>query len=157
MSDTQKEFMREAIKLSIKNIKLGGGPFGAVIVKNGKIISKGTNQVTIKNDPTAHAEMIAIRAASEKLKTFDLKDCEIYTSCEPCPMCLAAIYWSNINKIYFANTRSDAGKIKFRDDHIYNEIPKPVDKRKIRTTQLLREEAIKAFELWKDNPFRKQY
>jgi tRNA(Arg) A34 adenosine deaminase TadA len=157
MEDKQKGYMHRAIELSINNIKLGGGPFGAVIVKNGKIISGGTNKVTIKNDPTAHAEIEAIRTASKKLKTFDLKDCEIYTSCEPCPMCLSAIYWANIKKIYFANSRRDAGKIKFRDDHIYKEIAKPVDKRKIKTVQILRDEAIKAFRLWSENPFKTQY
>jgi tRNA(Arg) A34 adenosine deaminase TadA len=157
MSIDNEEFMRKAIQLSIKNIKLGGGPFGAVIVKDGKIISSGTNNVTLKNDPTAHAEIEAIRLASKRLKTFDLRGCEIYTSCEPCPMCLSAIYWANLKRIYFANTRSDAGRIKFRDDFIYNEIAKPVNKRKILTKQILRDEAITAFRLWSGNPFKTQY
>ena len=140
--------MLEAIRLSLENVKKGGGPFGAVIVKKGKIISRGFNMVTAGNDPTAHAEIVAIRKASKKLKSFDLKGCEIYTSCEPCPMCLSAIYWANIEKIYFANTRGDAKKINFRDDHIYNELAKPLKKRKIPINQMLRKEALKAFELW---------
>jgi guanine deaminase len=157
MFELQKKFMRKAIKLSIRNIKYGGGPFGAIIVKDGKIISSGVNKVTIKNDPTAHAEIEAIRAAAKKLKNFDLSGCEIYTSCEPCPMCLSAIYWANIKKIYYANTRRDAGKINFRDDHIYNEIPKPIDKRKVKTVQFMRNEALMAFELWQDNPHKIKY
>jgi tRNA(Arg) A34 adenosine deaminase TadA len=143
-----KKFMRKAIDLSILNVANGGGPFGAVITKNGKIIAEGVNKVTKKKDPTAHAEVTAIREASKKLKTFDLKGCEIYTSCEPCPMCLSAIYWANISRIYFANTKKDAAKIGFRDDHIYKELAAPLSKRKIPTKQGLREEALKAFELW---------
>jgi tRNA(Arg) A34 adenosine deaminase TadA len=144
----EKKFMKKAIELSIVNVTKGGGPFGAVVVKNGKIISEGVNQVTKKNDPTAHAEVTAIRNASKKLKTFDLQGCEIYTSCEPCPMCLSAIYWANIGGIYFANTKKDAAKIGFRDDHIYHELATPLNKRKIPTKQGLRDEALKAFELW---------
>jgi len=143
-----EKFMREAIELSIVNVTKGGGPFGAVVVKNGKIISEGTNNVTKKNDPTAHAEIVAIRAASKKLKTFDLKGCEIYTSCEPCPMCLSAIYWANIDKIYYANTKKDAAKIGFRDDHIYKEFSAPLNKRTIPIVQSMRKDALKAFELW---------
>ena len=157
MTNYNKEFMLEAISLSEKNIKKGGGPFGAVIVKNGKIIAKGTNSVTINNDPTAHAEITAIRNASKKLKNFSLKGCEIYTSCEPCPMCLSAIYWANIDRIYFANTRTDAAKIGFRDDHIYKELTKPLYKRKIPNKQLLRDEAIKAFKLWETNKDKISY
>lgn len=144
----EKKFMKKAIGLSIVNVAQGGGPFGAVIVKNGKIIAEGVNKVTKKNDPTAHAEITAIREASKKLKNFNLKGCEIYTSCEPCPMCLSAIYWANISKIYFANTKKDAAKIGFRDDHIYHELAAPLYKRKIPTKQGLRDEALKAFELW---------
>lgn len=143
-----EKFMKKAIELSIVNVTKGGGPFGAVIVKNGKIISEGTNNVTKKNDPTAHAEIVAIRNASKKLKNFDLKGCEIYTSCEPCPMCLSAIYWANIDKIYYANTKKDAAKIGFRDDHIYKELSVPLSKRKIPFVQMQRDDAIKAFELW---------
>jgi guanine deaminase len=148
MGKFNEKFMKEAIELSIVNVTRGGGPFGAVIVKNGKIISEGTNNVTKKNDPTAHAEIMVIRNASKKLKSFDLKGCEIYTSCEPCPMCLSAIYWANIDKIYYANTKKDAAKIGFRDDHIYKELSAPLKKRKIPIVQVLRKDAIKAFELW---------
>ena len=144
----EKKFMRKAVELSIMNVAGGGGPFGAVIVKSGKVISEGVNNVTRKNDPTAHAEVVAIREASKKLKTFDLKGCEIYTSCEPCPMCLSAIYWANIDRIYFANTKKDAAKIGFRDDHIYKELATPLNRRAIPTKQEMRDEALKAFELW---------
>jgi guanine deaminase len=149
MNKFDEKFIRKAIKLSIVNVTKGGGPFGAVIVKNGKVIAEGTNNVTKLNDPTAHAEIEAIRNASKKLKNFDLKGCEIYTSCEPCPMCLSAIYWANIGKIYYANTRKDAEKIGFRDDHIYKELSVPLKKRKIPIVQTLRKDALKAFELWK--------
>jgi guanine deaminase len=142
------KFMKEAIELSIVNVTKGGGPFGAVIVKGGKIIAEGTNNVAKKNDPTAHAEIVAIRNASKKLKSFSLKGCEIYTSCEPCPMCLSAIYWANIDKIFYANTKKDAEKIGFRDDHIYKELSTSLNKRKIPFVQILRNDAIKAFELW---------
>lgn len=148
MEKSKEKFMRRAIELSIVNVTKGGGPFGAVIVKSGKIISEGTNIVSKKNDPTAHAEIETIRNASKKLKTFDLRGCEIYTSCEPCPMCLSAIYWANIDKIYFANTRKDAERIGFRDKHIYRELSAPLSKRKIPFIQMLRNDAIKAFELW---------
>lgn len=151
------KFMKEAIKLSIDNIKKGGGPFGAVIEKDGKIISTGTNHVTRQNDPTAHAEILAIREAAKKLKTFDLSGCTIYSSCEPCPMCLGAIYWAHIDKIYFGNTKYDARKIGFDDSFIYEEIEKPIQKRKINTSQLLPEEALKAFNEWKDKEDKIQY
>ncbi len=140
--------MRKAIRLSIDNAKKGGGPFGAVIVRSGKIISSGVNKVTVKNDPTAHAEIEAIRNASRKLKKFNLKGCELYTSCEPCPMCLSAVYWSNIDKIYFGNTKKDAARIGFRDDFIYRELSRPLLKRKLKITQQLRDEALTAFEVW---------
>lgn len=148
MGKYNEKFMKKAIELSIVNVTKGGGPFGAVIVKNGRIISEGTNNVTKKNDPTAHAEIVAIRNASKKLKNFNLKGCEIYTSCEPCPMCLSAIYWANIDKIYYANTKKDAEKIGFRDEHIYKELSSPINRRKIPFKQMLRNDAIKAFELW---------
>ncbi len=144
----KEEFMRKAIRLSIDNAKKGGGPFGAVVVKGGKIISAGVNKVTVKNDPTAHAEIEAIRNASKKLKKFSLKGCELYTSCEPCPMCLSAVYWSNIDRIYFGNTKKDAAKIGFRDDFIYHELSRPILKRKLKFTQQLRDEALTAFEVW---------
>lgn len=148
MEKSKVKFMKKAIELSIVNVTKGGGPFGAVIVKNGKIIAEGINSVTKKNDPTAHAEIVAIRNASKKLKNFDLSGCEIYTTCEPCPMCLSAIYWANIDKIYYANTKKDAAKIGFRDDHIYKELSVPLHKRKVPLVQILQNDAIKAFELW---------
>jgi len=141
-------FMKRSIELSIQNINNNGGPFGCVIVKQNKIIAEGTNRVTYNNDPTAHAEIIAIRNACEKLNTFNLEGCELYTSCEPCPMCLSAIYWSHIDKIYFGNSRSDASKIGFDDDFIYNELNKELSSRKIIMTQINQNEAIKAFRDW---------
>jgi guanine deaminase len=142
------EFMRRAIRLSLDNVKKGGGPFGAVIVKDGKIIATGTNKVTLNTDPTAHAEVEVIRKAAKKLNTYDLSGCELYTSCEPCPMCLSAVYWSRISRIYFGNTKKDAAKIGFRDDFIYKEIDKPLKKRKLKITQHLRDEALMSFEMW---------
>lgn len=123
------DIMRKAIALSIENVKNGGGPFGAVIVKDGKIIAHGVNRVTANNDPTAHAEISAIRAACEKLHTFDLSGCEIYTSCEPCPMCLGAIYWAHLDKIYYGNNKHDAADIGFDDSFIYNEMALKPEKR----------------------------
>ena len=140
--------MRRAIRLSLNNVKKGGGPFGAVIVKDGKIIAEGTNKVTIKIDPTAHAEVDVIRKAAKVLNDFDLSGCELYTSCEPCPMCLSAVYWSKISRIYFGNTKKDAAKIGFRDDFIYKEIDKPLNKRILKITQHLRDEALMSFEMW---------
>ena len=151
------EFMRKAIRLSIDNAKKGGGPFGAVIVRNGKIISTGVNNVTSKIDPTAHAEIEAIRNASKKLKNFSLKGCELYTSCEPCPMCLSAVYWSNLDRIYFGNTKKDAAKIGFRDDFIYHELSRNTLKRKLKSTQHLRDEALTAFEVWDLNDNKTEY
>ena len=145
---TKDDFMREAIALSIENVKNGGGPFGAVIVKDGKIIARGVNRVTASNDPTAHAEVSAIREAAGKLGRFNLSGCEIYTSCEPCPMCLGAIYWARLDKMYYANTKTDAKDIGFDDSFIYDELElKPAD-RKLLSETLLRNEAIKAFEMW---------
>jgi len=152
-----EEFMREAVKLSLKNINEGGGPFGAVIVKDVEIIAKGTNRVTANNDPTAHAEINAIREATQKLGTFDLSGCQIYSSCEPCPMCLGAIYWARLDKIYFANTKIDARDIDFDDSFIYEELEKPIEKRKIPTKQILREEAIAAFEKWRAKEDKMEY
>jgi tRNA(Arg) A34 adenosine deaminase TadA len=143
-----KKFMRKAIALSIQNIKNGGGPFGAVIVKDGKIIATGVNRVTAHTDPTAHAEVTAIRKASKKLKTFDLAGCQIYTSCEPCPMCLGAVYWAHIDKMYYGNTKTDAKHIGFDDSFIYDEIELKPEKRKLISTQLLQNEAIVAFKKW---------
>ena len=147
MEDKNK-FMAKAIELSINSANTIGGPFGSVIVKDNKIIAEGSNKVTFLNDPTAHGEVVAIREACKKLKTFDLSGCEIYTSCEPCPMCLSAIYWSRLDKIYYANTREDAKNIDFDDSFIYLEIPKKIGDRKIKMTQMLRDDALKAFEIW---------
>ena len=140
--------MSRAIALSIESVKAGGGPFGSVIVKDNKIISEGFNKVTSTNDPTAHGEIVAIRDACKNLNNFDLKNCDLYTSCEPCPMCLSAIYWSRIDKVYYANTRDDARKIDFDDSSIYSELQKNINERKIQMTQIMRNEALKTFELW---------
>ena len=144
----KNNFMLRAIELSINSVNTVGGPFGCVIVKENKIIAEGSNKVTSSNDPTAHAEVIAIREACKKLNTFNLNGCDLYTSCEPCPMCLSAIYWARIEKIYYANTRDDAQKIDFDDSLIYSELLKNVKKRKISMVQMMRDEALKAFELW---------
>ena len=144
----KSEFMKRAIELSVESVKKGGGPFGCVVVKNNKIIAEGSNKVTPTNDPTAHGEIVAIREACKKLNNFSLKGCELYSNCEPCPMCLAAIYWARINNIYYGNTREDAKKIDFDDSLIYSEIKKNINERKISMEQIMREEAIKAFELW---------
>ena len=142
------KFMTRAIKLSIENVNLGGGPFGSVIVKNDKVIAEGINKVTLNNDPTAHGEIVAIRKACKSLNNFNLSGCELYSTCEPCPMCLSAIYWAHIEKVYYANTRGDAQKIDFDDSLIYSELLKNVKKRRISMTQIMRDEALKAFELW---------
>ena len=140
--------MKKAIELSIENINKGGGPFGCVIVKDNKIVAEGSNKVTTTNDPTAHGEIVAIREACKKLNDFSLNGCELYSTCEPCPMCLSAIYWARINKIYYANTREDAQKIDFDDSLIYSEFKKTIKERKIPMIQMMRSEALKAFELW---------
>jgi tRNA(Arg) A34 adenosine deaminase TadA len=141
--------MIEAINLAVENIENGGGPFGAVIVKDGKIIGKGANRVTLNNDPTAHAEIQAIRDACKNLETFNLDGCEIYTSCEPCPMCLGAIYWSGLNKIYYGADQNDAADADFSDAEIYKELATPPRVRKVKSVEMLKEEAKKAFEKWK--------
>lgn len=141
--------MRVAIWLSEQNVKQGvGGPFGAVIVKNGEIIAQSANQVVPENDPTAHAEVSAIRLACKQLGTYDLQGCVMYTSCEPCPMCLGAIYWAHIDAIYYGNTKTDAASIGFDDHFIYQELELPLEQRRLQITQLLREEAQPAFKLW---------
>jgi len=140
--------MLRAIELSMISLKEDGGPFGCVIVKNNEIISEGFNEVTNKNDPTAHAEIVAIRNACKKLNTFNLKGTQMFTSCEPCPMCLSAIYWSHIDKIYYGNNRKDAAKIGFDDSYIYDELSLDLNKRKIPLEQINEKEAIKAFEEW---------
>ena len=153
----KNRFMSRAIELSIESVKSGGGPFGSVIIKNNEIISEGMNRVTKNNDPTAHGEIVAIRNACKNLNDFSLKGCELYTSCEPCPMCLSAIYWSRIDKIYYANTRGDAKKIDFDDSLIYSELTKKIKERKIPTTQLMRDEALQGFKLWKNTENKVKY
>ena len=149
----EKPFMARAIQLSIDNVRSGrGGPFGAVVVKDGSIIGEGTNQVTATNDPTAHAEVQAIREACRKLAAFGLHGCEIYTSCEPCPMCLGAIYWARLSCIYFATAATDASKIGFDDSLIYSEMGLPHSKRRIPMVQIMREEGLEAFRAWTDAP-----
>jgi guanine deaminase len=146
-------FMARAIQLSIENVHSGrGGPFGAVIVKDGSIIAEGTNQVTSMNDPTAHAEVIAIREACQNLSVFQLRGCEIYTSCEPCPMCLGAIYWAHLARIYFATHATDAFTVGFDDSLIYQEITQPYSTRRIPMTQMMRAEALVAFRAWEEKP-----
>ena len=156
--EEQKKFMRAAIRLSIENIKNGNaGPFGTVIVKNGEILASGVNKVTQSNDPTAHAEIVAIRSACEKLGSFQLDGCEIYCSCEPCPMCLGAIYWARADRIYFANTKKDAADINFDDNFIYDELDVAISQRKLPTIQLLRDEAQKAFKQWRESTEKIEY
>lgn len=141
--------MREAIRLSLREMRRNaGGPFGAVVVQNGRVIGRGWNCVTTTNDPTAHAEIMALRDACRRLKTFSLEGCELYTSCEPCPMCLAAIYWARLARVYFGNTRRDAARIGFDDDHLYREVARPRAQRRLPMRQLLREEALVAFTEW---------
>ena len=152
-----KEFMARAIQLSLENIEKGGGPFGAVIVKDGEIIAESGNSVTNDNDPTAHAEVNTIRKACKKLDTFDLEGCIIYSSCEPCPMCLGAIYWAHLDELYFANNKKDAGNIGFDDAFIYDELDLPYEKRKLKTNQFMRDEAIKAFEKWDEYEGKTEY
>ncbi len=143
------ELMREAIRLSIENVENGGGPFGAVIARDGKIIATGTNRVTVNCDPTAHAEISAIRAAAKELGTFDLSGCEIYTSCEPCPMCLGAIYWAHLDGMYYGNNKHDAADVGFDDAFIYEEIALDPEQRRLKTSELLPDEAAEAFEKWR--------
>jgi guanine deaminase len=157
MLENHNDFMREAIKISLENINNGGGPFGAIIVKDGKIIARGVNRVTPNIDPTAHAEVMAIREAAKNLNDFNLSGCTIYTSCEPCPMCLSAIYWARIDNIYYGNTKLDAKNIGFDDSFIYDEIELPMEKRKIKTLQLLRDEAIEGFKKWENFEGKLEY
>jgi len=151
-------FMRRAIALSVEQAQSGaGGPFGAVIVKDGRIIAEGANRVTVSHDPTAHAEIVAIRNACAALHDFSLAGCEIYTSCEPCPMCLAAIYWARLDRIHYGNGRTDAARVGFDDAFLYDEIPLPLDQRSIPMGQLLREEAIAAFTTWEEKMDKVHY
>lgn len=154
----QNPFMAEAIRLSVESVtEHNGGPFGCVVVKDGKIIARGFNQVTQHNDPTAHAEIVAIREACKNLNSFQLSDCEIYTSCEPCPMCLGAIYWARPKKVYYANTRKDAAAIGFDDDFIYVELKADLAERRLPFVQLMQEEAQQAFRLWAQKEDKKEY
>ena len=153
----KSKFMLRAIELSIQSANSKGGPFGAVIVKDNQIISEGYNQVTVNNDPTAHAEIVAIRNACKKLGNFFLKGCDLYTSCEPCPMCLSAIYWSHVDKIFYANTRIDAKNIDFDDSLIYSEVKKDINERKIKMTQINRDEALEAFKIWQNKEDKIKY
>ena len=157
MSD-HKKFMKEAIKLASQNANDNqGGPFGAIVVKDGEIVGRGVNKVTTTNDPTAHAEVVAIRDAAKNLDTFNLEGCEIYSSCEPCPMCLGAIYWARINMLHYAGTKDDAAKADFDDSVIYKEFCLPKEKRFIPSSQLMRDDAVKIFEEWIKNENKIQY
>ncbi len=153
----KKDLMRRAIQLSDESVERGGGPFGAVIARNGKIIAEGSNSVTLNCDPTAHAEVTAIRNAAQKIGSFDLSGCEIYTSCEPCPMCFGAIYWAHLDKIYYANNRKDAAKIGFDDDFIYHEIKLSHKEREKASESLLRKEALEVFKKWQQKEDRTEY
>ena len=155
--ETGTKFMHRAIELSIESAKSKGGPFGSVIVKNNKIIAEGSNKVTMNNDPTAHGEIVAIRNACQKLNTFDLSGCDLYSSCEPCPMCLSAIYWSRIKNVFYANTRIDAKAIDFDDSFIYSEINKDLENRKIKMHQMNRDEALEAFKIWENKEDKIKY
>jgi guanine deaminase len=151
-------FMARAIQLSVDNVRTGsGGPFGAVIVKEGVVIAEAANQVTATNDPTAHAEILAIRQACQRFRFFELRSCDLYSSCEPCPMCLGAIYWARIGKVYFGNLAADAAKIGFDDSAIYGEITRPPAEREIPMIQMMREEALAAFRMWEQNPGKIRY
>lgn len=151
------EYMRRAILLAERSATEGGGPFGAVVVKDGQIIGEGSNKVTISSDPTAHAEIVAIRNACNNLNSHQLEGCTIYTSCEPCPMCLGAIYWSRAKAVYFGSTKKDAAAVGFDDDFIYQEIEKGSDERSIPFHQILPNEAASAFDIWKKKTDRIDY
>ena len=157
ITENDKIFMREAIRLASESVRRGGGPFGAVIVKDGKIVAGSSNRVTIDLDPTAHAEVNTIRQACRLLGTFDLSGCVIYTSCEPCPMCLGAIYWAHIDRIYYGNTRKDARDIDFADDFIYEELDRPLEERTVPIVPLLRDEALQSFRLWSEKEDKTEY
>lgn len=154
---TDKELMREAIRLSEENVVNGGGPFGAVIARDGEVIATGVNRVTAAHDPTAHAEVNAIREACRKLNTYDLSGCVIYSSCEPCPMCLGAIYWAHLDKLFFGNNKTDAKKIGFDDSFIYDELELPRDRRRLPSRVMLSDEAIRSFEMWMQKADKIEY
>lgn len=154
---TKEELMQRAIALSENSVRSGGGPFGAVIARDGIVVAEASNSVTIDSDPTAHAEVNAIRQACARLKTFSLEGCEIYTSCEPCPMCLGAIYWAHLDRIYYANDRRDAAKIGFDDEFIYEEIDRPIAERRKPMAMLMRDEALGAFRMWEESTEKTEY
>ena len=154
---TREELMRKAIELSVRNVSEGGGPFGAVVAKDGEIIATGVNRVTAEHDPTAHAEVNAIRAAAKKLGTFDLSGCEIYTSCEPCPMCLGAVYWARLDRMFYGNDKHDAAAAGFDDAFIYEELELKPEERRLESLRLLPREAVKAFEIWKAKEDKVKY
>lgn len=156
-TEQEKEMMREAIRLADESVANGGGPFGAVIVKDGEIIAATSNRVTLDNDPTAHAEVNCIRMACKRLGTFDLSGCTIYTSCEPCPMCLGAIYWARIDRIFYGNNRQDAADIGFDDDFIYQELARPMDNRSTPIIPILQDEALHSFRLWTEKTDKTEY
>lgn len=154
---TKQELMQHAINLATENVKNGGGPFGAVIVRNGEIVAEGVNRVTAQHDPTAHAEVQAIRKACQVLKTFDLTGCDIYSSCEPCPMCLGAIYWAHLDHLYFAGTKTDAARVGFDDAFIYDELPLPIHERKLPTETMMNREAQAPFDAWMNMDNKVEY
>lgn len=154
---SNEELMRVAIEAAVENVKNGGGPFGAVIAKKGEIVSVGVNRVTANNDPTAHAEVSAIRAACAELGTFDLSGCEIFTSCEPCPMCLGAIYWAHLDKIYYGCSKKDAADAGFDDSMIYDELALPMEGRMKPVEELLSDEAMSSFDAWREAEDRVEY
>ena len=156
-AEENRAYMQTAIDVACKSVENGGGPFGAVIVKDGEIIAATSNSVTSGNDPTAHAEVNAIRQACKKLETFDLNGCTLYTSCEPCPMCLGAIYWSHIGRVFYGSDRKDAAGVGFRDELIYEELAKPLEERSLEFVPLMREEALEPFRRWTDNEDKTEY
>lgn len=156
-TEDDRRFMQRAIELSIENIDSGGGPFGAVIVRDGRVVASGTNRVVPNNDPTAHAEVVAIRNACRELQTFDLAGCTVYSSCEPCPMCLSALYWAGVERICYANTKSDAAAIDFDDSFIYDQLRLDYDRRSIRCEHFMRDEALEAFRRWEDKNDKVEY
>jgi len=150
--------MQSAIALSLENVRSSaGGPFAAVVVKDGAIIAAGVNRVTATLDPTAHAEIVAIRTACQSVRNFELSGCELFTTCEPCPMCMGAIYWARVGKVYYANTRADAARIGFDDSLIYEELALPIDRRKVAMVQIMRDEALEAFREWEQSQNKIQY
>ena len=157
MKNDDLKLMQKAVELAEKSVENGGGPFGAVIVKDGQIVAEGSNGVTLKNDPTAHAEVSAIRAACQKLETFDLSGCVIYSSCEPCPMCLSAIYWAHIDKIYYGCNKNDAKAIGFDDSFIYDQIDLKPEQRSIPAKEIFREKALSAFKMWTSKEDKTEY